>query len=98
MITTIISHDLETATARIRFEHQDVTLEDNYNLRFVIPGTDYIFAQMGIDFLEEYQVKAIEKLEASIQAQIENGSITMPPVAEAPEYSPPPEPVEEPEE
>lgn len=95
MEMTIISHNLATALARIRFEHAGITVENNFNLRHVIPGTDYIFSAMGIDFVEEYQTKAIEKLAASIEAQIDSGAIQNAPEPAVPDPVEP-EPEEEP--
>jgi hypothetical protein len=45
---------------------------------------------MGVDFTKAHQLKAIDKLEASIQLQIEQGVITNPPVEQDVEYTPPP--------
>lgn len=75
MITTIISHNVSTAKARIKFEHNGVVLENDFTLKDVIPGTKYIFEMMEIEFDEGYQLKAIEKLGESIQRQIEEGYI-----------------------
>jgi hypothetical protein len=90
MKKTIISHDTKAATARIKFEHNDVVHEADYNLKMIVPGTEYVFTQMGVDFTKAHQLKAIDKLEASIQLQIEQGVITNPPVEQDVEYTPPP--------
>lgn len=92
MERTIVSHAIETGIARIRFEHDGVTLEQTYNLWDVIPGTRYIFNAMGItELTEEMQLSAIDTLTASVQRGIEDGIIVNPPVAEVPEYVAPPE-------
>lgn len=90
MERTIISHNTTTGIARIRFEHQGVTLEQNFSLKDVIPSSRYVFSQMGIEIDETYQLKALDALEASITLQIEEGVITNPPEPETP-------PAEEPE-
>jgi len=91
MIRTIISHDPVTGGARIRFEHAGVTVEDNFVLIDVVPGTKFVFQQMGLVFDEAYQDMAIERLTTSIESQIDGGAITNPPVTETPAYTPSPE-------
>jgi hypothetical protein len=95
MKKTIISHDTKAALARIKFEHNDVVHEADYNLKMIVPGTEYVFDQMGVDFTKAHQLKAIDKLEATIQLQIEQGIITNPPIEENHDYTPPPTAVEE---
>jgi len=95
--TTIISHDTTTGNARIRFEHNGVTVEQDFSLIDVVPGSRYVFSAMGLTFDESYQQLAITKLETMIQNQIEEGVITNPPEPEIPEYTAPPEPEPEPE-
>lgn len=94
MIRTIISHDTDAGTARIRFEHNDVTVEDDFVLINVVPSTKYVFEQMGLVFDESYQTLAIERLTTSIESQIDAGAIKNPPPVEVPEYQAPPEPTE----
>ncbi|MDF0540738.1 hypothetical protein PX699_00145 [Sphingobium sp. H39-3-25] len=90
MIKTIITRDVGAATARIRFEHQDITIEQDYSLIDVVPGTRYVFEQMGMAFDEEHQDLAITRLETMIADQIDAGMIVSPPVVEAHDYTPPP--------
>lgn len=94
MIRTIISHDTDQGIARIRFEHNGVTVEDTYVLINVVPSTKYVFEQMGLVFDETYQALAIERLTTSIESQIDSGGIQNPPPVEAPLYEAPPEPTE----
>lgn len=89
MERTIISHDTETGVARIRFEHNGVTVENDFNLIDVIPGTRMVFQSMGLEFDAETQERVIERLTAMIQQGIEEGAILNPP---------PVEPAEEPTE
>lgn len=92
MERTIISHDTETGVARIRFEHNGVTVENDYELIHVIPGTKLVFQSMGLEFDAETQDRVIERLTAMIQQGIEEGAILNPPPAD------PVEPAEEPTE
>lgn len=92
MKKTIVSHDVKNAQARIRFEHNDVTHEADYDLKNIVPGSEYVFAQMGVEFTKSHQLKAIDKLTESITLQIEQGVIFNQPVVEVPQYTPPAEP------
>lgn len=97
MKKTIISHDTKSAQARIKFEHNGVVHEADYDLKLVVPGSQYTFEQMGVEFTKQFQLKAIDKLEETIKLQIEQGVITNPPAAPEDEYVAPPEvPVEKP--
>jgi len=88
MIRTIVSHDTTTGKARVRFEHNGVTVEDNFDLIAVVPGTKFIFAAMEIDFTEQHQETALQRLEESIQRQIEEGVIVSPPAPQQPQEEP----------
>ena len=78
MQVTIVERDLEQATARITFEHNDVTYTDYFNLKKVVPGTEMIFKEYNLEFTEEYQNRVIEKLTSQIQYAIESGIIRNP--------------------
>lgn len=85
MERTIISHNLETGKARIRFVHNEIEVEQDYDLLMVVPGSAWVLAEMQIPFDEEMQMKAMDKLTASITNQIEDGTIqpalpSLPPV------------------
>lgn len=82
MKRTIISHDPATAIATIRFEHKDVTYEDTFNLKMVIPGADRVFADMGLPFDEDAQNRVIDKLTEKVQMGIEDGAIMASPPVE----------------
>lgn len=84
MERTIISHDTETGVARIRFEHNGVKVENDFNLIDVIPGTRMVFQSMGLEFDEETQERVIERLTAMIQQGIEEGAILNPPPDDEP--------------
>lgn len=86
MERTIISHNVETATARMRFEHNGVTTEQDFNLWDVVPGTRYVFAQMNLDMDEATQLQAMERVEAMILKGIEDGVIVNAPEPEVHEY------------
>lgn len=92
MERTIISHDTKTALARIKFEHNGVTYEDDFNLKYVIPGSESILNEMGIEFTKKLQLTTIDKLTDKITKAIDEGIITNPPVTKTSEYTPPEEP------
>ena len=79
MIKTIISHDVENAIAVIRFEHMDVTYQDTFDLKLVIPSSERIFEELGMPFDAEVQGRVIDRLEVVITSQIESGAIRNPP-------------------
>ena len=91
MERTVISHDTTTGKAEVKFEHNGVTLQQEFNLKLVVPGSVRIFDEMEIEFTESYQLKALDKLTDMVQKQIEEGVITNPPPVEQPEYTAPPE-------
>lgn len=82
MNRTILSHDVDKATAKVRFEHNGVITEQEIDLARVIPGSTYVMEQMGISFTEEYQLKTLDKFTDTIQSYIEQGIITNPPEEE----------------
>ena len=94
MERTIISHDVASAKARVRFEHNGVKVEDDVDLKLVVPGSMRIFGEMGIEFTEEYQLRALDKLTDNVQRQIEDGVITNPPEPQTPAYEEAPASVE----
>lgn len=97
MECTILSHNVETGEAKLRFEHNDVVFEADYNLKLVVPGSEYILKRMGIEFNEEHQLKALENLKTSIAQQIEDGvQFTPPPVTETEYVAPVEEPAKTP--
>jgi hypothetical protein len=89
MEMTIITHNTQTAKARIRFEHNDITVEQDFDLWSIVPGTRFVFPGMGLDFDEVAQEKVIQRLKTMITEQIESGAIQNPP--QAPEAQPEPE-------
>jgi len=90
MKRTIVSHDTDTGIAVIKFEHNDVSYEDTFDLKKVIPGSDHILNEMGIEFTKKHQQTVIDKLTDKVQSHIEAGIITNPPAPEVAEYNPPP--------
>lgn len=85
MEKTIISQDVATGKARIRFEHLDVTVEDDYDLVHVVPGSARVFEELGLTFGPIAQAAAITKLEDLIRDQIESGALQNPPAPVGPE-------------
>lgn len=94
MIRTIISHDVQTKKATVKFEHNDVVFEDTVDLTLVIPGSQMVLAQMGLEFNEEMQLRALDSYTHLIQTQIEAGIIKSPLPKEEPAPTPPPVEVE----
>lgn len=97
---TVISHDHTTGIATIKFEHNDVVFEDTFNLKFVIPGSEGILKEMGIEFTKKHQLTVIDKLVDKITKQIDDGIIVNIPETGLSDYTAPPsfdeeEPTEE---
>lgn len=92
MIRTILSHDIEAGTARIRFEHEGVVIEEDYSLIHLVPGTAYVLEAMQMPFDEEKQFAAIDYLERMLAQQIDGGTLKPAPEpvseAELPEEEP----------
>lgn len=84
MERTVLSHDVGSGIALIRFVHNDVTIEQEFNLKLVVPGSQHIFEQMGIAFTEAHQLTALDKLTEILTFQIDSGAVTNPPGYEAP--------------
>jgi hypothetical protein len=82
MERVIISHDVENAKARIKFSHNDVVCEDDFDLKLIIPGSEYTLKEMGLTFTKKLQLTAIDKLTESITKGINDGIIVNPPVVE----------------
>lgn len=86
MEMTIVSRDVDKATARLHFEHTGVTYEDTFDLVAAVPGTGYFLSVQGRQLTEAEQDKNIDYLTTSIQKQIDAGYITNPPAPpEAPQ-------------
>ena len=75
MNVEILSHDVATGEARIKFSHLDVVHEDNYDLKLVIPGSKLLMEQWGQEFTEEMQLKALDRLTEWVQRDIESGAL-----------------------
>lgn len=78
MNVEILSHDAATGNARIKFSHNDVVHEDNYNLKLVIPSSERILKELNQEFTEELQLKALDKLTEWVRIDIESGAIKNP--------------------
>ena len=75
MLVEILSHDVDTAKAEIRFTHNDVTVQDKYDLLLVEPTMRATLALTGSSFTPEMQQTVIDKLAGWIQASIEAGGL-----------------------
>ena len=90
MQRTIISHNTTTGEAEVKFEHAGVVYQDTFNLKLVIPGSEHIFNEMGIEFTKKHQLVALDKLTSKIESQIDQGIIKNIPSTEEVPYNPPP--------
>ena len=73
MQVEVIERDVRLATATLRFTHNGVTVTQAYNLKFVVPGTETVFAAYGVEFNEAMQQTVIDRLTAQVQQEIEQG-------------------------
>ncbi len=78
MQITILEHNLNTGLAKIKFEHNNVTHVENYDLKLVVPGTSMVLKAYGLDFTEEMQQRVIDKLTMQVQNEIETGILHNP--------------------
>ena len=76
MIVEVLEHDEVTTKARIKFTHNDVVHEEDYDLSLVVPGTTKVFSDLKIEFTKEHQLKVIDILTKWVQKNIESGLIT----------------------
>jgi hypothetical protein len=74
----ILERDIQAGTAKLRFSHNGVTHTSSYNLKMIVPGTERIFAEYGMEFDAAMQQKVIEKLTALVQREIEDGILHNP--------------------
>jgi hypothetical protein len=70
---TIVSHDTATGKARIRFSDGTITMEHDYDLIMVIPGTSHTLAKTNTPFDEAMQQNVIETLTSWVQRDFDNG-------------------------
>lgn len=75
MQVTILEHDKTKGTAKIKFEHNNVVHIQNYDLKYVVPGTDLVLKAYGLEFTEQMQQQVIDKLTVQVQRDIEAGII-----------------------
>lgn len=87
----ILSHDTKEATATVRFEHKDVVIEQTIDLKMVVPGSMYVFEQMGIEFTKAHQLKALNAYTDTLELQIDQGVIKPQEKPTESSYSPPPQ-------
>lgn len=78
MQVEVLSWDKSIGKAKIRFSHNDVVHTDNYDLKLVVPGTERLLGELGVDFDEAMQQRVIDKLTAQVQHGIEAGVIKNP--------------------
>jgi hypothetical protein len=70
---TIVSHDTATGKARIRFSDGTITMEHDYDLIYVVPGTKQTLEKTNTPFDETMQQNVIDTLTRWKQAEFDNG-------------------------
>lgn len=78
MQVEVLSWNKETGKARLKFSHNDVVHADSYDLKLVVPGTERLLGELGVDFDETMQQRVIDKLTAQMQRDIEAGVVKNP--------------------
>jgi hypothetical protein len=73
MNVEILSHDVTTGEAIIRFTYKDIVHTDKYNLMLVIPGSKMLMEQWGQEFTKEMQLKALDRLTEWVTRDIDAG-------------------------
>lgn len=71
----ILYHDIENAIAIIRFTHNGISKSDKYSLIHVVPGTEKVYADLGMEFDEASQMRAIDYLEKNLIPMFESGQM-----------------------
>lgn len=71
----ILYHDVENAIAIIRFTHNGISHSDKYRLIHLVPGTEKVYADLGMEFDEAAQIRAIDYLEKNLIPMFESGQI-----------------------
>ena len=78
MQVDILSWNKETGKAKIAFSHNAVVHTDTYDLKLVVPGTEKLLGELGVDFDEAMQQRVIDKLTENVRLDIEAGRIKNP--------------------
>lgn len=78
MQVEVLSWNKETGKARLKFSHNDVVHADSYDLKLVVPGTEKLLGELGVDFDETMQQRVIDKLTENVRLDIEAGRIKNP--------------------
>jgi hypothetical protein len=74
MNVEILSHDVATGDAIVKFTYKDVVHTGKYNLMLVIPGSKMLMEQWGQEFTKEMQLKALDRLTEWITRDIDAGT------------------------
>jgi hypothetical protein len=75
MLVEVLSHDTETFMAEIKFTHNDVVVQDTYNLLLVEPSMKKALEMTQSTFTPEMQQDIIDKLARWTQVSIEAGGL-----------------------
>jgi hypothetical protein len=76
MQVEILSHDTETYMAKLRFTHNDIVVEDTYNLLLVEPMMKSALKLTNSTFSAELQRSVIDTLSSWVKTNIEQGALT----------------------
>lgn len=74
MNTEVLSHDVKTGIASVKFTYKDIVHEEVYNLKMVVPGSERVFQDLGQEFTKELQLKALEGVATRLKAAIDDGT------------------------
>jgi hypothetical protein len=75
MLVEVLSHDVDTAIARIKFTHNDVVVENEYNLLLVEPSMKRTLELTNGTFTADLQQNVIDMLTSWVQRSIERGGL-----------------------
>jgi len=75
MLVEVLSHDVDTAIARIKFTHNDVVVENEYNLLLVEPSMKRTLELTNGVFTADLQQSVIGMLTNWVQRNIERGGL-----------------------
>ena len=78
MNVEILSHNVETYIAEIKFTHNGITVQDTYNLLLVEPTMKKSLEMTSLSFTPEMQQAVIVKLTGWVEDAIEAGGVRSP--------------------
>lgn len=75
MLVEILSHDVDTGIAEIKFTHNGVVVQDTYNLLLVEPSMKRTLELTNSTFTADLQQSVITMLTGWVQRNIERGGL-----------------------